>query len=251
MKNTPSTDTLDDDIKIDISEIPIKVEAKDMYMGSTSSMGLEIEVISPGERERGVSKRSPKQDKIVKSPSSRTPRGGTGEGKSIENKISSDIDEILEEADTLNSAMEIVQALYNKGFVVRYKTYHVPFSKKKAARPVFCYVDGEKKQRRRFFVLRALGVHKQRAIAFFYVQVETRKDQTKKEILIIKKDDDFDTMVEDVIMPAILDQVDEGNRKWLKNRNGILSREYFFPMRRMKAESGTHFLDRVLNRVVK
>jgi len=251
MKNTPSTNTLDDDKKVDTSEVPIEVEAKDMYTSSTGSMGLEIEVVSPGERERGLPRRSPKQDKNIKSPSSRTPRGGAGEGKSIENKSSSEIPENIQEADSLNSAMDIVKFLYDKGFDVEHRTFYIPFSKKKSIRPVFCYVDSEKRQRRRCFVLKASGVYKYQAIVFFYVQAETREDQTRKEILIIKKNEDFGTMLTSVIIPAILDQVDNGNRKWLKDRNDILSREYFFSMRRMKAESSIHFLDRIFYRVIK
>ena len=180
MKNTPSTNTLDDDKKVDASEVPIEVEAKDMYTSSTGSMGLEIEVVSPGERERGFPRRSPKQDKNIKSPSSRTPRGGSGEGKSIENKSSSEIPENIQEADILSSTMDIVKLLYDKGFDVEHRTFYIPFSKKKSTRPVFCYVDSEKKQRRRCFVLKASGVYKYRTIVFFYVQVETKKDQTKK-----------------------------------------------------------------------
>ncbi len=251
MKDTPSTNILDDNKKVDTSEIPMEVEAKDMYTSSTGSIGLEIEVVSPGERERGILRRSPKRDKNIKFPSSRTPRGGAGEGKSIENKSSSEVLEDIQEADSLSSTMDIAKLLIDKGFDVEHKTFYIPFSKKKSTRPVFCYVDSEKKQRRRCFVLKASGVYTYRTIVFFYVQVETKQDQTKKEILIIKKNDDFDTMVEDVIMPAILDQVEKGNRKWLKDRNDILPGEYYFSMRRMKAESGTHFLDRIFYRVIK
>lgn len=249
-KNTPAKQELNDSTKVDSEETPFLAEANDMYMNSTGEIELVVDVVSPGERERGKSGNKPKVDKNKKAPSSRTPRGGSGEGKPVENKPILDKLEVLLETDDFGSSNNIIKELRSRALKVEYKTYKVPLLKGEEIGPSLCYRDKEKKQRRKFFVMKVSGIYMNNVVDFFYIDMEPKEDNTKKEILIIKSNKDFENMVMDTINIAIIDQVENGNRKWLKDREDILPKEEFLTLRHSKTGGIEDFVDRILMKVV-
>lgn len=226
-KDTKGDNKLNDNNKVDYLEKALEVFSDDMHLDSIGSTELVYDKISAGDRERAKKGQATKSDKKKKSPSSRKPRGGEGEAKPIENKATEEKLKPLGEDSKTNEEEVLIKHLKSKGLKIISMSYLVPFPNGSDKGPMFCYTDSDKQYRRSFFVMRVSGRYSGKDICFFYVDLEKDKSGKKKEILIIKRKDDFSSLVENEIKSAVLDQVEKGDRKWLKDNSKIFKDEEY------------------------
>lgn len=249
-KDTKGDNKLNDNSKVDYLEKALEVFSDDMYLDSIGSTELAYDKVSAGNRERSKKGQATKSDKKNKSPSSRKPRGGDGDGKPIENKTKEEKLKPLGEDNKTNEEKVLIEKLKDINMKIISMSYLVPFPNGLDKGPIFCYTDSEKQHRRSFFVMRVSGKYSNKDICFFYVSLKKDKNGNRKEVLIIKRKDDFPGFVDNEIKSAILDQVENGDRKWLKDDTDILKKEEYFTNRHLPNNGDLEsFVNRLLDKV--
>jgi hypothetical protein len=261
-RDSPSENTLDDSNKVDNQEIPFEVDCNDMFPESTGLIDLEVTIVSAGEREQKTDPKKPKESNKKKLPSSRPPRGGSGDGKPIKNENKREDKKLfaLIENSKLNFNTKLILLLQKRIFTVIHKIYKIPLPEGKETGPAFCYVDKEKTKRRNFFLMKASGIYNQKKIDFFYLDLEpklilkkgeSKMSKSNKEILIIISSDDFKTMSTYKINKIINDQVKNGSTKWLKDDEDTLKNDNFFMLRHNHIDSSIdNHVDKLLSTII-
>ena len=250
-KDTKGDNKLNDNNKVDYLEKALEVFSDDMHLDSIGPTELAYEKVSAGDRERAKKGQATKKDKKLKSPSSRKPRGGEGEAKPIENKIEEEKLKPLGEDNNADEEKVLIKELEIKGMKIISMSYLVPFLNGLDKGPIFCYIDSNREHRRSFFVMRVSGIYNNQDICFFYVDLEKDKDGKKKEILLIKRKDNFFSLVDNEIKSAILDQVEKGNRKWLKDTSNIFEENEYITMRHISKKGNLKiYVDRMLMKII-
>lgn len=248
-KDTKGDNKLNDNNKVDYLEKALEVFSDDLHLDSIGSTELAYDKVSAGDRERAKKGQATKSDKKKKSPSSRKPRGGKGEAKPIENKVTEEKLKPLGEENKTNEEEVLIKQLKSKGLKIIFMSYLVPFPNGLDKGPIFCYTDSDKKHRRSFFVMRVSGKYNNKNICFFYVDLEKDKFGKKKEILLIKRNDDFFSLVDNQIKSAVLDQVEKGDRKWLKDNFEIFKDEEYDTIRHLPKNGNLKsYIVRLLNK---
>ena len=248
-KDTKGDNKLNDNNKVDYLEKALEIFSDDMHLDSIGSTELAYDKVSAGDRERAKKGQATKSDKKKKSPSTRKPRGGEGEAKPIENKVKEEKLKPLGEDSKTDEEENLIKQLKLKGLKIISMSYLVPFTSGLDKGPMFCYTDNDKQHRRSFFVMRVSGKYNSKDICFFYLDLEKDKSGKKKEILIIKRKDDFSSLVENEIKSAVLDQVEKGDRKWLKDNSEIFKDEEYDTIRHLATNSNIKsYIGRLLNK---
>jgi len=250
-KDTKGNNKLNDNNKVDYLEKALEVFSDDMHLDSSGSTELAYDKVSAGNRDRSKKGQATKSDKKEKSPSTRKPRGGEGEAKPIENKATEEKLNPLGEENKTKEEEVLIKELKLKGLKIISMSYLVPFPNGLDKGPAFCYTDSEKQHRRSFFVMRVSGIYCNKDICFFYVSLKKDKNGKRKEVLVIKRKNDFSNLVDNEIKSAILDQVENGDRKWLKDNSTILEEKEYITLRH-RTENGDFksYVDRTIDRVI-
>ncbi|MFY9074076.1 hypothetical protein OZZ08_03860 [Malaciobacter mytili] len=223
----------DDEFDGEVSSIPLANELTVIENESSSLEKKELNI--KFEKDKTEKKKPTNITSIEKSPKNKlTPNDGKGskkEGTKVQLTTTYYPENFEEVSDIkyFNSIDKIIKIFKNKySYSVSVKSYYFPDKKTtngKTKKVAVSFTDKDKKNRRRYILIK---FESSKNNNFFFLDVEEKFENQKKEILTIKKDISLDDCQQRYIIKMIYDQVKDGNHRWLlNNKHGLLSSEVY------------------------